>query len=225
MKTRVLAKTLGRTVQHLRNGDRSKGASFDASCFNDPIAMWTDWTPANPGGSQYRIRRLVKVTSTRLEFRVSPEVYVLCIALAIAGGWTVYAGSEGPRNLMPIVLGLLLIVAAAVGLFNAVNRVVSFDLQKGIFRRGSRLPNPFSSGKGLETIKLNEIHALQVLSEYVRGRETSYYSYELNLILKDGHRINLLDHANEKAFRKDLNTLAEFLGVPVWDATSSAANG
>jgi hypothetical protein len=41
-------------------------------------------------------------------------------------------------------------------------------------------------------------------------------SYELNLVLKDGRRINVVDHGGADKIRTDAATLADFLGVPVW---------
>lgn len=66
---------------------------------------------------------------------------------------------------------------------------------------------------------LEDIHALQLLSEYCRGgKKRSYYSYELNLVLRNGRRINVMDHGDCKKLREDAQTLSEFLDKPVWDA-------
>ena len=66
---------------------------------------------------------------------------------------------------------------------------------------------------------LSSIHALQLLSEFISGSKNSYYSYELNLVLHDGSRINVVDHGNLERLRSDASTLSQFLGKPVWDAT------
>ena len=66
---------------------------------------------------------------------------------------------------------------------------------------------------------LSAIHALQLVSEHVRGNKSSYWSYELNLVLGDGSRINVVDHGNLDQLRADAQTLAGFLNKPVWDAT------
>ncbi len=56
----------------------------------------------------------------------------------------------------------------------------------------------------------------------VSGNKSSYYSYELNLVLNDGSRINVVDHGNLKRLRSDTQTLSQFLGKPVWDAIRNA---
>ena len=57
-----------------------------------------------------------------------------------------------------------------------------------------------------------------MIREYVRGSESSYYSYELNLICSDGSRINIVDHGALRKLREDAALLAEYLSIPVWDA-------
>ena len=44
-------------------------------------------------------------------------------------------------------------------------------------------------------------------------------SYELNVVLQDGSRRNVVDHGNLDALRADARELAMFLVVPLWDAT------
>ena len=56
-----------------------------------------------------------------------------------------------------------------------------------------------------------------MVSEYCSG-ETSFYSYELNLVLADGSRVNVVDHGNLPRIRRDAAMLAGFLGVPLGDA-------
>jgi len=60
---------------------------------------------------------------------------------------------------------------------------------------------------------------LQLLSEYVSGDKSSYYSYELNLVLDEASRINVVDHENLEQLRGDARTLAQFLDKLLWDAT------
>ena len=66
---------------------------------------------------------------------------------------------------------------------------------------------------------LEEIHALQLVSELCHTKNRSYYSYELNLVLRDGQRINAVDHGRHERIRTDAQRLSDFLGKPVWDAT------
>jgi len=101
-----------------------------------------------------------------------------------------------------------------------------FDLNCGYYWKGRIKSN--SVGKKLhgEECKLKDIHAIQLLQEYCRssnsnGGGSSYFSYELNLVLKTGKRLNVVDHGKRDVIIADAHKLASFLKVPVWDATFS----
>lgn len=99
-------------------------------------------------------------------------------------------------------------------------RPVIFDKMKGFYWKGWKKPDhstPRTAAKNLAP--LSEIHALQLIKEYIRSDKSSYYSYELNLVLRDGTRINVVDHGNGNVLRQDAQQLASFLGKPLWDAT------
>ena len=70
-----------------------------------------------------------------------------------------------------------------------------------------------------DCVRLEFIHALQIVAEFISGKNANYYSYELNLVLKNGNRINIIDHNNKGRIDREAKVLSEFLGVPVWDAT------
>ena len=65
---------------------------------------------------------------------------------------------------------------------------------------------------------MENIRAIQLIREYVRGNRNSYYSYELNLVCSSGDRINIVDHGSLRAIREDAEILANYLSLPVWDA-------
>lgn len=66
--------------------------------------------------------------------------------------------------------------------------------------------------------KFEEIHAFQLLTERHTGNEGGYYSFELNLVLINGKRINVIDHGNKESIREDAIVLSAFMDKPVWDA-------
>jgi hypothetical protein len=71
-------------------------------------------------------------------------------------------------------------------------------------------------------IPLNNIHALQLLGETVSWgkNNSSYISYELNLILKDSSRINVIDHWDLEQIKEDAKKIAEKLKIKLYDITS-----
>ena len=96
---------------------------------------------------------------------------------------------------------------------------IVFDKASGYFWKGRKFPQDVPDPRSLKNVvQIGQIHALQLLAEYVRGSKSSYYSYELNLVLEDGKRLNVVDHGNQTKLREDAKTLSQFLGKPVWDA-------
>jgi len=73
-----------------------------------------------------------------------------------------------------------------------------------------------------KVIPLKNIHALQLLGEKVSWgkNNSSYTSYELNLILKDSSRINVIDHWNLEQIKDDAKKIAEKLKIKIYDITN-----
>jgi len=99
----------------------------------------------------------------------------------------------------------------------------SFDLSRGIYfyRTDFDWLNP-SSIKKVNSI--DQIIGLQILREWIVGNSSgtsrtsskSYYSYEINVVLKDLKRIHIMDHANLESIESGATQFAELLGVPLW---------
>ena len=69
-----------------------------------------------------------------------------------------------------------------------------------------------------ETSPLEKDDKLQILAKNA-GMQTPSKCYELNLVLHDGKRINLLSHGDGPLLRRDAHALADFLGCPIIDQT------
>lgn len=201
---------------------------FDASRFNDPLASQIQWTPFKPGGTNFRTHNLVMIDFNRMEFKTSIGARLfysvfLFVGLGIGMGFTVAAANAGTpffdsELIIPILFGLVFAVVGGVLFYTGAKPVV-FDKRSGYFWKCWKSPDKaFNLNAMEEYTKLSDIHALQLLSEYIRGDKSSYHSYELNLVLKDGNRVNVVDHGNHVKLLEDARTLGDFLGIPVWDA-------
>ncbi len=209
----------------------SGGFSFDPASLNDSVAMETEWTPAKYHGTSYRTHKLVAVSSDRFEFRGSIEAKLLYISIMVAGiGMPIvynYVGLFVLENAADVYIvgsffaGLMLTGFGGVVLYLHTAPIV-FDKRNGYFWKGRKSPDHFFDKSALKSFApLEQIYAIQLISEYCHSGDrnsSSYYSYELNLVLKDGKRINVIDHRNLNAVRKNACTLSEFLKVPIWDA-------
>ena len=200
---------------------------IDPSRFSDPVADTTEWGPAKRGGSSFKTHKLVYFGGQRLDFKGSIGGIIFGLIFFLAGigaivGFSIFMGTsenlefEFPM-LIPYVFGTIF---SLVGwfMYRSMTAPIVFDKTLGHFWKGRKSPREVFNIDSIKVhTKLDQIHAIQILSEYCHTDKSHYYSYELNLILKDSSRINVIDHGNLKVLREDANTLADFLGVPIWD--------
>ena len=199
--------------------------SVNLSEFKDPIAEKTKWKPAKSGGTNFRTHKLFSPTPYRAEFKPSIGAKIIYIFLCLIGLTTIIGflftsfkgGKFDPEFIFPIIIGLIFIIIGG-GLFYSGSKPIVFDKMSGYFWKGNQDPKQImDKSKIKHYCKLSDIHALQIISENCRGDKSSFYSYELNLVLINAKRINIIDHGNLKKLREDAEILSQFLGKPVWD--------
>jgi hypothetical protein len=199
-------------------------AGIPPSLADDPFARRTRWDPLVGGGANFRTRDLVTVNAARVEFPASLGMRLFAgvfLLLAISAG--VVGGVSGG---WPLVAFGGAFAAVGVGLFYFGTAPVVFDKRHGAFWCGRTAPNEVVNRLALKAYaKLDDIHALQIIRERVRGDDGSYDSFELNLVLTDGRRINVTDHGDYDTLRRNADTLGAFLGRPVWDTVAEEYTG
>jgi len=208
----------------------------DPAVFNDPLALRTDWFPKSPGGSNFKTHQLRRVHGQRLEFRASAGMWAFCMVFFFVGLGVMAFGvrhlAQGGAFFSGETLAPLLFGGLFGGAGMLMHRVgltpVVFDPGHGYFWRGRKSPDRVIDPSGLKNCApFSRIHALQIIPERItssgKGGSRSYLSYELNLVLTDGSRLNVIDHGNLDALRRDAGEIAAMLGKPVWDATGHMA--
>jgi hypothetical protein len=184
--------------------------------FGDPLATQIEWTPAARGGASFTTHRLRQVGLDCMQFRKSAGMVLFALAFLLPGIGVFVAGvvtlDQGP-GWFGVLFGLVFGGAGVLLLHGG--RPATFDRHRGWYYKGREPTGPEPSG----VVRLADVHALQILSEHCSGSKgSSYFSYEINLVLEDGTRINVIDHGSRSHVRADAAKLAEFLDVPVWDA-------
>lgn len=201
---------------------------FDPTVFDDPVAAETKWTPVKGGGANFRTHKLVQAGENRMEFRATVgsilfSMVFLLAGLGISTGFLVSQLSAGTfafeaKMILPVLFGLLFAAAGGLLLYFATIPII-YDKRSGFFWKGWKMPDrSYVKNSSKKVARLDDIYALQIISEYCSSSKSSYYSYELNIVLKNTDRINVVDHGNLKRLTKDAGALGEFLGVPVWNA-------
>jgi hypothetical protein len=95
------------------------------------------------------------------------------------------------------------------------NKNIVFDKTHGYYWKRKGNPN-FNSMDDKNLVKLREIVGIQLIQEFVSGDKNRYYSYEINLVLKDNSRLNVIDHGAKNSIIRDSQQLADFLQKPLW---------
>ena len=200
--------------------------ALDTAKFGDPLALTIEWSPNRSGGTNFRTHKLVEVDFSRVEFKAAiGAILFYALFFFIGLGMGIAFSIENKiieefsfESILPVLFSLIFLLAGGLMFWFGTTPII-FDKQVGYFWKGRKSPQDAPEPGSIKTVTLLEdIHALQLLSEYVRGNKSSYYSYEINLVLKDGKRITVIDHGNLKRIREDAQKLSQFLGKPVWDA-------
>ncbi len=206
---------------------RTSGPAFDPAKFGDDLATKTDWTPLVPGGANFKTKKLVLKTGTAVA-AFKPTIgallfgfafFAIGVGVLISGIFVAVKKGVAFESFFLPAFGLIFGSVGAVLLY-IFSKPVVFDRNYGYFWKGRLAPEKLAYDTPKDCVPLGDIKALQIISEYCSGDKSSYYSYELNLVLGDASRVNVVDHGNVRALRNDAQQLAEFLGVPLWDASN-----
>lgn len=199
---------------------------FDPSAFDDALAQKTAWHPQASGGSNFKTRTLKKVSSSELQYKGSTGGLLFALAftlmptlfIAIFFSTGFFDVEEGFKYAF---LFIFIFPVAGLYLLYIHLRPIVLDKRSGYFYKSFKKPvNSLHRTNTKNHIKLDTIGALQIVQEYVRTKNSSFTSYELNFVFEDGTRYNVIDHAKYETIQEDAKTISEFLGVPFWDATN-----
>jgi hypothetical protein len=183
-----------------------------------------DWTPLKSGGTNFSTHRLVNVDSDTLSFEPTKGAlffyWVFIVFGLIPFGISIWQIMERgfqltPEILVPLGFGLIF-GSVGLTLYRFGTRPIVFDLKREYFWKGRKDPDSVWDRRELKHFaQLDDVVGLQVLTEVVSSDKGSFRSYELNLVLRDGSRLNVVDHGNEGRLEQDARSLADFLGVEI----------
>jgi hypothetical protein len=174
--------------------------------FNDPLALETQWKQCNMTGANFCTEKLVRLDPNRMEFCSTKGVLALYSACILMGIAILVASKLSSLEL--ILFGTVFILLGAF-LILFTNKHTVFDKSTlSFFKEKKKAEQPGD---------INNIHAIQLITKIIRGKKR-YFCYELNLVMNNAERVNIVSHGNKKRMKADAQTLAEFLEKPLWDA-------
>ncbi|MCE0559313.1 hypothetical protein, partial [Motilimonas sp. E26] len=193
---------------------------------DDPLAAKISWEPANPGGTNFKAQKLIQ---TNQQIVITKTIGAMFFALVFTIPGLVAAVIASPYYFITgeLFLGFFLLIWGAM--FSSAGFFVlhkgkkfTLDKAKGIYFRGKAFDD-FGNDNRSQQGYLKDIHAIQLIAEHIRtsssnGSPSNYMSYEMNLVLKDGERVNIMDHGKGQDVDESAQRLGEFLAVPIWKA-------
>lgn len=220
-------------LSKLKEEARQKSKPKDLSIFNDELAYKIKWLPLKGGGANFQTRVLHEESSGhfgRIEYRVGFGLKLFS-GIFISVGLILFLGFcsafyleliEAPIVVLFVVMGTGVVFTITGFLFYFfISKPIVFDKKQGYFWKGRKAPSQvFNIEKIKNATRLNEIHAIQLISEVIPKEDNlTYASHEINLVLRGGKRLNVIDHGRHDIILSDAKILSNFLNVPVWDAT------
>ena len=197
---------------------------FDASCFNHPTALKVSWSPKKGGGSNFKTRVLKQESSTKLVYKGSKGIIIFgSIFILLPLFFIIPIFTKLDEIVLSSFNDLFIIVpfifpTVGVLLIYFGSKPIVIDKKLGYLYKSYKTPAiGINVTPNKKWISLNEVIALQILSERIKSKNSSYYSYEINFVFKDATRHNVVDHGKLSAIENDALIISIFLGVPIWN--------
>jgi hypothetical protein len=215
--------------------DRSREKpDVDVNRFNDIVADSTQWNAVieHAQSASFCTHRLKQIDSGKViftstaGFKAFTGIFLLAALIIPMGMLRGYIGGATFffKETRELVLSMLLTFGfgfGAIYMVYALRRPVVFDKGSGYFRKGyKRVETSGCAGGSKTCVSLDKIHAIQLLALLSSGSKVTYYCYQMNLVLHNGDRMNVIAHGNFRKIKADAEALGQFLNVPVWDGVS-----
>lgn len=171
------------------------------------------WEPAKSGGASFKTHKMVFPDEDSIKFTGTLGAYIFGGLFFVIGIVSTVAGIVA-FHWVPLIVGLSFTIAGfyMIDLFSIP---VFFNKRVGLYWKGRQTVfQQLFSDKEAFSVKLEDIKAVQLVREHVTSDDSSYYSYEINLVLISNERLNVVDHGHLDSALNDAAHLAEFLGVP-----------
>lgn len=195
--------------------------SYDIDFTDDTIKKQVDISPLKSGGSNFKTHSLKTLSPSKLVYKPSiGGVLFAFIFFAVGFGFIFFNliplfkinASTSNLNWMLLCFGAIFTLVGSL-LFYYLNTPRVFDKTSGLYYKSYK-PNANSK----DHISLASIIAIQIIGERISSNNGSYGSFELNLVLDDSSRRNVVDHGSLKTIIDDAHVISEFLNIPIWHA-------
>ena len=195
----------------------------------DNLRINVDTSPLNSGGASFKTHVLIKQSGSKLSYKPYFGAAIFSFIFFAVGFGVLFFGIyplfENGFDIAKVewfllIFGLIFTIAGGF-MFYTFYKPRVFDKQLGVYYKAYNADvHRIKKDTSKTYIPLTSIVAIQLIGEHVKNDKGSYKSFELNLVLNDGSRKNVIDHGDLKSIIRDAETLSHFLNIPIWHAGS-----
>lgn len=196
---------------------------------SDTIKSLVSTAPLRSGGASFKTNVLIAESSSKLVYKPAIGVAFFCLIFLTVGLGVLFFNlvplfknnfDIAALNWFLIIFGLIF-TGASLFMFYKFYIPAVFDKQLGMYYKTYSFKLHKTNRQSEDNyVTLKSIVAIQIIGEHVKSDKGSYKSFELNLVLDDASRKNVVDHGNLKSIIDDAHVLSNFLNVPIWHAES-----
>lgn len=199
---------------------------FHPEVFNHPLALKVSWEPQKRGGNNFKNVKLVTKDSRTIVYVPTTMAYIFS-GLFLLGPLIYFAifyvtdSKDVIKQFLEFPFVLVIPIFVGAGIFVAYKTLKPHGFSKQLGYHYKSFKKPTSQREVPDSkhwTKLDDVQAIQIIKERVKTKNSSYSSYELNLVLKDASRVNVIDHSKLDQIKEDARVIADFIGIPYWDA-------
>lgn len=186
--------------------------------FDEEIRDKISFDPLKSGGASFETKILTKVNHNKLSFKhttgyvlFSSAFFILPLIIIVIIFYKNYNSSIIDileDNIVFLSVSSIFLIVSAYLFYDLLYPIV-FDKSINKFYKGY-------NKNSRDGIALNKIIGIQIIGEIINSDDKTFKSYELNLILDDFVRVNVIDHGNGKGIVHDAETISNFLNIPIW---------
>ncbi len=193
---------------------------------NDDVAKRTEWGLVKEHRMEFGSYCLKQVSASRAQFNFRFRSLLIPGILLALGTQLVMATAKEILGDKAILAGIptgAAILLAGFLLLRIWMTPRVFDLGAGYYWKSRDMPI-FENLQNTENFcQLKDIYAIQLLKRK-NGKASTRDGWDircqLNLVLRDGNRLNAVTHGRKALIQTDAGKLSRLLDVPVWDAIS-----
>lgn len=183
----------------------------------DEIEKSISVSPFSSIASNYVTKILKIINKNRLVFENSNRYNLIKLVIVIMLMLSAYIITRNNSGFLSIMLMSIILILSILNHFYG-NDKIFFDKVEGYYYVNSLNKKSYAN----QIIPLNKIVAIQYLSIEKESRDVEnnsiniYYIAEINLVLENERRVNILSHGDYVQAYSDAKTLSDFLKIPLW---------